>query len=163
MGILALGNTCKWQRAKMKDQRNSKKNQKVKYLVMSFFSPASLLESFELGPVFCPNAQMTFFLDLKKLLLEKSKYNSVAGDQGSNIFSQKDSNYRKKTIFWSFLEEKTNQSVLQRKRVWQTSKGWQSSGVVFCKFMLLCWMFDHCLSWKKHFTVDSFKQMTKTE
>lgn len=28
---------------------------------MSFSSPASLLESFELGPVFCPDAQMTFF------------------------------------------------------------------------------------------------------
>lgn len=73
---------------------------------MSFFSPASLLESFELGPVFCPNAQMTFFLDLKKLLLEKSKYNSVAGDQGSNIFSQKDSNYRKKNYLLKLSRRK---------------------------------------------------------
>lgn len=47
----------------MKDQRTSQESE----IAMSFLSPASPLESFELGPVFCPDAQMTFFfLDLKK-------------------------------------------------------------------------------------------------
>ena len=41
----------------MKDQRTSQESE----IVMSFLSPASPLESFELGPVFCPDAQMTFF------------------------------------------------------------------------------------------------------
>ena len=79
----------------MKDQRTSQESE----IVMSFLSPASPLESFELGPVFCPDAQMTFFFfrsEKKKLLLEKSKYNSVAEDQRSNILSQRDSNYGKR-------------------------------------------------------------------
>lgn len=41
----------------MKDQRTSQESE----IVTSFLSPASPLESFELGPVFCPDAQMTFF------------------------------------------------------------------------------------------------------
>lgn len=72
---------------------------RVKYLVVFFFSPASFLEFFELGPIFCPNAQRLFLFSSekkKKLLLEKSKYNSVAGEQVSNVFSQKDSKYRGK-------------------------------------------------------------------
>lgn len=42
--------------------------------------------------------------------MEKSKYNSVAGEQGSNVFSQRDSKYGgKKLSSEAFLEEKTSQ------------------------------------------------------
>lgn len=41
----------------MKDERTSQERE----IVLSFLSPASPLESFVLGPVFCPDAQMTFF------------------------------------------------------------------------------------------------------
>lgn len=77
IGNFALGNTFTWESTKMKDQRDSQKSEIFSCVL---FLPASFLESFELGPVSCPNAQMIFFLSLKKLLLEKSKYNSVAED-----------------------------------------------------------------------------------
>lgn len=80
----------------MKDQRNSQKSEMVSYVLflplLLFWNPLNL----GLFPV--QMLKWHFFLDLKKLLLEKSKYNSVAGDQGSNIISQRDSNYGKRKL-----------------------------------------------------------------
>ena len=104
----------------MREQRTSQESE----IVMSFFSPASRWESFELGPVLCPDAQMTFFF------FRSGKKNCCWKSLNITLWQEtKDQTYflreivtmEKENAPLKFFRRKIC-SVVQRNRIWHKSK-----------------------------------------
>lgn len=104
----------------MKDQRTSQESE----IVMSFLSPASPLESFELGPVFCPDAQMTFFFfrsEKKNCCWKSLNITLWQKTKDQTYFLREIVTMEKENAPLKFFRRKIC-SVIERKRIWHASK-----------------------------------------